>query len=467
MSSAVASSQPAPTSRPTNQPPRASTRYRTASNPPRQFAAVEAALNAGNGDRGYKDTKEMISTIRSAARGVYREDSSASELVRFLDHYGVLTKTGSRLVVDPRRLRRVREACEQQEDLALDFVLEAPQPPINGAGKHTGPKPVRIQRVAHVTDVEHLMIEVVHACGTDTVVGEVRSPIHMSDEEFDKSDLGQHFGMKRDVFMLALDRFVAAGILQVRKATGPGGVYDAIAFAVPFKEIRFARIAERKVAPIPQFILNIVARILALEGIASISVNLATTIRDAVITRFKGHGVRNSEAVADQLVALMIRPDTMDLAPGWGLLTEGHKLGDVVACYPGLGPVQLVPESNIMRGVIAREMTVPAPQVLPPLPRLLTVADIPCMDDAAVAQAMIDVGVLAEALQAEGPRRVEVARKAARKAELEARISASREATVAQAAEAARVAEAARLAQEVADAAAAEQLALEKELAAL
>jgi len=452
-----------------------------------------SALHRGVGRHGIANRNVaigLIRSLRSAGKQPF-PDSAADEVFRFLDAYGVLHQSGNdqHWFLDQLRMNELQIACDNGKPLEYGFKITnipgeacgCPQVQKEGAsadrsqasaiGKGAAsPKPIRVWRVAYVTPLEHHAAEVIHACQTDTVVGEFRSPVYMDNTQFAKSEFGRLFSygqnsdLARDQFSLALDRFVAAGIIEIRKATGPEGVFDALVFTVPFDEIHFVRIPERKVATVPGFILNIVARVVAMEGITSFSISLAATIRGSIIARFKGHGVRQPEIVADELVALMLRRDTTDSKLGWGLLVEGHKSGEVLVCYPGLGPVQLVPEGAIMRGIIAREKTAPAHQAPPAPPRLLTVADIPGMDDDQLAKATLHAVALTEALQAEGPRRIEVRRKADLKANLERRIAEKRAETDSLAAEAERIAEVARLGREVADATKAEKDTLEAEL---
>ena len=84
------------------------------------LSLIVSTPSAGSSGTGHSAPPRSSTRFRTA----YGEDSSANELVRFLQYYNVLTKKNGRWVVNQARLRRVRMACEQGEDLAIDFVLE-------------------------------------------------------------------------------------------------------------------------------------------------------------------------------------------------------------------------------------------------------------------------------------------------------------------------------------------------------
>lgn len=464
------------------------TPWNTIRRPPPELGPIMAMLRRVIGQNGVANKVTLVREfmrLKKEDRKVYTEQG-AKDLFEFFVAYGVLYQQPNQTWhMDDQRLQEVTIACDNCKPLAHNFVVTTipgeacgcPQtanarPPAKeaegSAAKPTAsvdqPKPFVVQRVAFMTASCIRTLEAINVCQEDTVVGEVRSPVHMSDEAFLASDIGKYFGGERDLFAVELYRLVEAGIVEVRKGTGPGGVYDALVLPVPFKSLHITPITERKAIALPGHVLDVVNRVLALEGLTIKKGSLHSTIRATVSARIRNKGVaKETDKLADRLVDRMLRYNPAEPEKGWGLVTAGRNGVDAEICYPGLGPVEFVENGDIMRDIPVNEVVSSPKPELPSSapPRFIAVSDVgESTSEADLDRILADGEAILAAARAEKDRRVEAARvaaelavKAARRAELEAQL-------IEQRALAARKAEEARQAEEA-------RVALEQQLAAL
>lgn len=466
-------------------------RWNTVNRPPPMLGPVHAMLLRVSGRTGIANRKTLIRNfgkIRIEEGGVVGNrtaytEADARDLFDFLVAYGVLYQQNSRWLVETQRMQELIIACENQKSLPYAFVVTStpgeacgcPQPvnivappkaeegPVAETPAAEPPKPFVVKRAAFMTLSEIRTIEAIVLCQADTVVGELRSPVHMSDDAFAASEIGKYFGSGRELFAAELRRLVNAGIVEIRKGTGPGGEYDALVLSVPYTELEHAitPIVARQPIAMPRYVLDVVERILALEGLNVSKGGLYATVRAAVIARIKNKGVvsaKQQDRMADVITHRMLRYNPTSLEKGWGFVSQGRDDVDAVICYPGLAPVELI---CIGRDLLTEAEEVPPAPTLPPPapPRFIAVGDIgEGTDEALLDQAIATLPAVLEAATVEKARRAEVARaaaeaaaRAARRAELERRRGAA-------------AAELARKAAE-AEAAAATLRALEEELA--
>lgn len=443
-------------------------RWNTVTRQPPELGRITATLIRITGQNGVANRKTLIrefEKIQSGDRQVYNV-KDASELFDFLLAYGVLYRKNERWIVETQRMQELTIACDNHKPLPYDFVVSitpgeacgCPQPAdiiappapekalVVKPPALEEPKPFVVKRVAFMTASEIRVVEAIAICQVDTVVGELRSPVHMSDQVCKESDIGAYFGGERELFVVELRRLVNAGIVEIRKGTGPGGEYDALALTMPYEELKLVihPIAVRHPVAVPRHVDDVIARVLALEGLNVSKGGLHATVRASVVARLKSRGVAaDPDKLADVITHRMIRHHPAAPEKGWGLAIQGRDGVDAVICYPGLTSVEFVP---IARDVFAEDveterLDTPVIQAPPAPPRFIAVSDVgEGMSEVDLDLIITDAPALIAAAQAEKERRVEAARvaadlalKAARRADLERRREAA-------AAEAARVA---------------------------
>ncbi len=444
--------------------------------PPAFFSVIETLVKVNNGD-GLPSRKTVIKTIRkNVGEGTVYTNNDAEELYEFLVRYAAIEQLpNGRWTMNASRCRELEIAIDNRKPLPFDFIVtntpgEAcgcpqpansvvppkadeepavkPSPPVVDA-----PKLFVVERVAYMTASEIKALEAIAICQASTVVGELRSPMHMTDEVFAESDIGKCFGGERDLFVVELHRFVRAGIVEIRPNTGPDGQYDVLVLPVPYDDLKgsIVPITVRYPIAVPRHVVDAIDRVLALEGLNVSKGGLHATVRASVVARLKSRRIAvQPDKLADVITHRMIRHHPAALEKGWGLAAQGRGGVDAVICFPGLTPVEFVP---IARDIFAEDVeTEQSAAPPPPPPSFIAVGDIgEGTDEALLDQVITEWPAVLEAAQAEKARRAEVAARAARRAELEQKREAAAEQAVRKAAEA--------------EAAAAELRALEEELA--
>ncbi len=485
-------------------PPTRHTRYNTLSAQPPKLGSVMARLLRRAGRTGLANKNAVVGAIRAVDSKEYG-DSAAHELFRFLEAYGALYQKNGRWWVEELRFQELEIACTNSKPLPYDFVVGTVPGSACGAhqgsaGSGTGKPGVKgsagsgsggrgksekltvIKRVAYMSHLERHTLAVIDAASAETVVGEFRSPTHLDDEAFRTSEFGQLFGWPRALFVATLERFVAAGIIAVRPATGPDGTFDALVFQIPFAELQIVEIIDRRPLAIPAIVMDLIVRTLDLEGLTSFKDGLTVTVRKAMAERLSRRGIGHGDKVVGVFADRLFHYNEAAPENGWGLVLPGGKGVDAMICLPGFAPVQFVEDSTMMReltrdviaSVTATKAEPPPPTPTVTAPPRTTVADVQSMDEAALPGALAEAEALVEALKAESARREEARTKAARRAEIEARLQTAREAEAARAADAERARQLAEAARQEAERVAAENAAaqaarqaLEAELAAL
>lgn len=410
-------------------------RWTTTTRPPPSFLSVIATLaRVSNGD-SLPSRKTVIKAIRNIDGGKAYSANDAAELYEFLASYAAIEQLpDGRWAMNALRCQELEIAIANCKPLPYAFVATStpgeacgcPQPansvvppnveevPVAKAPVANPPKAFVVKRAAYMTASEIRALEAIDVCQTDTVVGEPRSPVHMSDEVFLVSELGKYFGGGRELFVVELRRLVNAGIVEIRKCTGPGGEYDTLVLTVPYEELKLVMtpIVVRHPIAVPRHVVDVIDRILALEGLSVSRGGLHATVRASVVARLKSRGVAaQPDKLADVITHRMIRHNPAALEKGWGLAVQGRDGVDAMICYPGLTPVEFVP---IARDVFAGDVETEQPVAQSAPPRLIAVSDVgEGMSEVDLDLIIAEAPVLLEAAKAEKERRVEAARVAA------------------------------------------------------